>query len=186
MELQTNREFHLGCDCEGAIKAVSNTRPVTSQWNSYDILEQIKKEIRLSTVKWTFQHVYGHQDKKCKKKNLDIWATTNIAVNKEAKRKWARYKTDGFPVVPYDAEGCGLWQVTINGKTITKNIPICLYNHQWIHHAKCYWKRRFGITSDQVNMTDWSMSSKRYITTTMHMGHQEYVSHGANRSKFTS
>ena len=36
------------------------------------ILEQIKKEIRLSTVEWTFKHVYGHQDKKCKKKKINI------------------------------------------------------------------------------------------------------------------
>ena len=32
----------LGCDSEGAIKAISGTRPVTSRWNSYDILARIK------------------------------------------------------------------------------------------------------------------------------------------------
>ena len=66
----------LGCDSEGAIKAVSGTRPVTSRWNSYDILARIKQEIRLSTLEWKFKHVYGHQDKKRKKKNLDILPPT--------------------------------------------------------------------------------------------------------------
>ena len=99
----------LGCNSEGAIKAVSGTRPVTSRWNSYDILARIKQEIRQSTVEWKFKHVYGHQDKKHKKKNLDIWATTNIAADQEGKRKWAQYKKDSFPTIPYNAEACGLW-----------------------------------------------------------------------------
>ena len=68
---------------------------------------------------WTFQHVYGHQDKKCEKKKLDIWATTNIAVDKEAKRKWARYKTAGFPVVQY--AGYHQWQ---NNHKEYSNTPI--------------------------------------------------------------
>ena len=169
----------LGCDSEGAIKAVSSTRPVTSRWNSYDILERIKKEIRLSTVEWKFKHVYGHQDKKCKKKTLDIWATTNIAADKEAKRKWARYKQASFPTIPYNAEACGLWRDTINGKTITKKIPTRIYNHRWIHRAKSFWKRRFGITSDQVNMIDWSIfkraqngtSQPKRMWRTKHMSH---------------
>ena len=103
----------LGCDSEGAIKAVSSTRPVTSRWNSYDILERIKKEIRISTLEWTFKHVYGHQDKKRKKKKIDNWATTNIAADKEAKRKWVRYKQAGFPTIPYNAEAYGLWRIIL-------------------------------------------------------------------------
>ena len=123
--------------------------------------------------------MYGHQDKKHKKKNLDIWGTTNIATDQEAKRKWARYKKDSFPTIPYNAEACGLWRVIINRKTITKKIPTGLYNHRWIHCAKRFWKRRFNITSFQVNMIDWSIfkraqngtSQAKRMWRTKHMSH---------------
>ena len=76
-------------------------------------LRESKRKIRISTLEWTFKHVYGHQDKKRKKKKIDNWATTNIAADKEAKRKWVRYKQAGFPTIPYNAEAYGLWRIIL-------------------------------------------------------------------------
>ena len=68
----------LGCDCKGAIQAVKGDQIVSSCLNSYDLLYHIQKEIRQSPmIDWEFKWVWGHQDRKKKKKDLDIWAQSH-------------------------------------------------------------------------------------------------------------
>ena len=117
----------LKCDCKGAIQAIQGDRIVSSHWNSYDLLYHIQKEIRHSPIAWEFKWVRGHQD--WKKKDLDIWAQTNIAADKDAKRYWQYVNQNGIPTIEYSKEDYDLWKVCIDGKVITKNIPKLIYNH---------------------------------------------------------
>ena len=75
----------LGCDCKGVIQAIQGRRIISSRWNSYDLLYHIQKEICQSPIDWELKWVRGHQDRKKKKKDLDIWAQTNIEAEKDAK-----------------------------------------------------------------------------------------------------
>ena len=156
----------LGCDCKGAIQAIQGGRVISSRWNSYDLLYHIQKEIRQSPIDWEFKWVRGHQDRKKKKKDLDIWAQTNIEADKDAKRYWQYVNRHGVPTIEYSKDDCGLWKVCIDGKVITKNIPKRIYNHYWIKRAKKYWKRRFNLTSQQINDIDWSIFKRAQMAST--------------------
>ena len=89
-----------------------------------------------------------------------------MAADKDAKKKWRRYKRAGFPPITYDAEECGLWRISINGKTVTKHIPTRIYNHRWINRAKRFWKRRFNLSTGQINMIDWGILKRTQAATT--------------------
>ena len=89
-----------------------------------------------------------------------------MAADKDAKKKWTRYKRAGFPPITYDAEECGLWRISINGKTVTKHIPTRIYNHRWINQAKRFWKRRFNLSTGQINMIDWGILKRTQAATT--------------------
>ena len=101
----------LGCDCKGAIQAVKGDQIVSSCLNSYDLLYHIQKEIRQSPIDWGFKWVWGHQDRKKKKKDLDIWAQTNIEADKDAKRYWQYINQHGVLTIEYSKDDCGLWKV---------------------------------------------------------------------------
>ena len=156
----------LGCDCKGAIQAVQGGRIISSRWNSYDLLYHIQKAIRDSPIEWEFRWVRGHQDRKKQKKKLGIWALTNIEADKDAKRHWRYINRYGVPDIEYSKEDCALWRVCIDGKIITKKIPTRIYNHHWIRKAKKFWKRRFNLTSQQINEIDWSIFKRAQMAST--------------------
>ena len=57
-------ETVIGCDCEGAIKALWGDREPTCIWNSYDILSRIKEEMKDSNIEFSFRHIIKTTKKK--------------------------------------------------------------------------------------------------------------------------
>ena len=148
----------LGCDNEGAIKAISPDREYNSQWNSYDLLFQIRKELKNSPVQWKFKHVKGHQDDHKNEEELDEWAVANILADKMAKREMKKYLKDGCPYIkPLKIEG-NVWQLQIDDKTVVKNIMSEVRKHQWDRPLKQYWSKKLG--TQDTKLIDWDIFTR--------------------------
>lgn len=53
----------IGCDCEGAIKAVRRLSAVTTRWKNFDLLARIRDMLTTSQITFSFKKVAAHQDK---------------------------------------------------------------------------------------------------------------------------
>ena len=154
----TDGSITLGCDNEGAIKAIDMTKEYNSQWNSYDILFQIRKELKRSPVKWTFKHVKGHQDEHQHEDQLDEWALANISADKMAKREMKKYLEEGCPYIkPLKIDG-DMWQLKIGEDTVVKNIMSEVLKHKWDMPLKQYWAAKMG--AQDINMIDWDIFTR--------------------------
>jgi hypothetical protein len=145
----------LGCDNEGAIKALDADRVYTSKWSSYDILFQIQKELTTSPAEWTFNHVKGYQDDETNYTELDDWAKANIIVDKMAKNEMTKYVNEGCPIIePLPTKG-NIWKLKIDGKIITKNVMKEIDRSQWERKIKTYWSNKMG--TEELDIIDWDI-----------------------------
>ena len=147
----------IGCDCEGAIKALWGDREPTCRWNSYDILSRIKEEMDDSNIEFSFRHIKGHQDDNKEEEDLDEWEKANVQADKEAKAYLRVYVRSGCPRITDNLRRSDRWKLKIDGEHVVTDVSKALYDACWKHKGQAFWYRRWRIQDDQQGDVDWKV-----------------------------
>jgi hypothetical protein len=108
--------------------------------------------------------VKGHQDEVNQEDESDEWAVANITADRLAKNAMSTYDDEGSPFIePLKVKG-NIWQLKIDGKTISKNIMREIQKHKWDKSLKMYWAHKMG--TQDVDMIDWDIltQSNKMVT----------------------
>lgn len=115
----------LYCDSKGALLAVFGYKRPTPRRSSYDLIWQIRKAIRTSPIRWSYQHVLGHQDDLMDFMELDHIAQGNIIVDYLANQRHLDPHVGVSTPQP--------WSLRIMGCTIGGNVEYQLQEAIFFH-----------------------------------------------------
>jgi len=158
----------IGCDCEGAINAVSNIFWISTRWTNFDLLKRIQNEIRSSVVHFVFYKVKGHQDDFKPYEELDRWEQANIKADSLAKHFLMQLRAEAIPVVQYAGTDKTGWMIQLNGEIITKNIQNRIRSHVWGFKGKNFWIRKLDLPTAQIQYIWWDILSCMGTTLSEH------------------
>lgn len=144
----------IGCDCQGAISAVSNIFWISTRWNNFDLLKRIQNEVKSSVVHFDFHKVKAHQDEVKPYDELDRWEKANIKADFLAKQFLTQLRA---PAVQYASTEKSGWMIQLNGELITKNIKERIRSHVWGFKGKNYWIRKLDLPTAQVQYIWWDI-----------------------------
>lgn len=101
------------CDSKGALNATFGHKRPTPRWSSYDLVRQLREELKSSIITWKYKHVKGHQDNKTSFRNLNVIAQGNVVVDHLASTQHLKEK----PPRPSQP-----WMLEIGGNVIGGNV----------------------------------------------------------------
>ena len=145
--LEGNARFF--CDGLGAVNMVSYIRHKLSPSHShFDIIHSLFQAIQRSPIKWTFHHVYGHQDDNIDVHDLSDESFYNTLADEHAKRKLSEimaipnYQTERPFLLPYRL--CTIHYTTMDGSVISLNSK---FSHTLINliatdRIHTYWREK--------------------------------------------
>lgn len=110
-------------------------------------------------IKWTRQHVKGHQDREIKYKDLDPWAKANVRADHLAEDMRNRMQRMDERPAPNRMPGEG-WRVIIDGRTLRQDVDEAIYEHRYREKCIAYWKRKGRINKGQDQEIDWEAYGK--------------------------
>ena len=159
-------EITAKCDGEGTIKVLQYLHSITKNSRKhFDLIISISKAIQISPLKWTFEHLDGHQDDHMAFEDLDRWAQLNVIVDKAAKRelsliiKNSSSKKNSIKL-PYVKCRAGL--VGDNGEIepISSHMATSIIGK--IQHSKIkeYWKEKKNLSNAMTEAIDWKILTK--------------------------
>lgn len=151
----TSGKVIIGCDCQGALAAIKKTQRVISQWNSYDIVSRILREIQDSTITFTFQYIKGHQDTYKDINDLDEWEQANVHTDALAKRYLQLYGFSEQGYIP-NIEPGDMWTICYDQEMIvTSDVKKRLYSCIWEAKGKSYWMRKLCLDKTCAGFINW-------------------------------
>ena len=147
----------LGCDNEAALWEALGKDHTTAGSPSFDLLNVIHHHIQQGKIQWTRRHVYGHQDRKIPRDELDPWALSNIDVDLMAEHHWNRsYANSRRRPKPSRMTGEG-WRISIQGNPVASNIAERIYDHRYFKRCAKYWKTKGRIIEGAEHEIDWDL-----------------------------
>ena len=150
-----NGKVTIACDNESALWTAFDTKPVTTTYDSFDLLKAIRHEISKSTIEWKPKHVRGHQDRD-DGAILDVWAHANMHADALAESYWTQvYQTEDpgslmINVMP--GEG---WRIETRGVPITKAFGDKIHEQVYRGKMMSYWERKERMAPGMGIMVDW-------------------------------
>lgn len=104
----------IGCDCKGALAVLRKNGPINSQWDSYDLVSRISRELRETNIIFAFKYIKGHQDIHKQQDELDEWEQANVKADWCAKHYMQLYGKVNQGVVPLVGDG-DMWTISFEG-----------------------------------------------------------------------
>ena len=139
----------IACDNDKALDAAFDTEAeVPCTRSCFDIIRMIHYQMRRSNIKWKKQRVQGHQDKKKKYEDLDMWGKANVRADKLAKQYMTQHPTTITNVNP---PGSG-WMIYINDQPIVANTSRQLYDQCTSASIKEFWAKKNDIDMDYYDV----------------------------------
>jgi hypothetical protein len=117
----------VACNGIEALRAISQYfRTPKSGSNSFDIVAPARKYSSQSSLKWTFRHVKGHQDKP--REEFEIWERLNVDCDKDAGlfREWRGSQNRPSHSISFPQESWTIWK---GMEKVATNIQDGLYNY---------------------------------------------------------
>ena len=145
----------FACDNKGALAAAFGWKTPTPDWTCFDLLSLIRQQLAQSPIKWTMQHVKGHQDNKKKYKELSIEAQANVHADLLAKQELALSNDDQLYWGQYGQP----WGLTCYNFRICGNVEESLRFLMQSKEAMVWWKKRLKIPTESVH----TVSNEVYI-----------------------
>lgn len=149
----------IGCDCKGALALVRTNRVINSQWNSYDLLSRITKEIKKSGIIFQFVYVQGHQDSKKKWEDLDDWEMANVHADLLAKQYLAHFGLRHKDLLP-ERDKDDMWTICYRSEMVVCNIHKVLYEKIWAATGKSFWLQRLHLPAHYCDNIAWDILGK--------------------------
>jgi hypothetical protein len=130
----------VACDGEEALlRAFDPDRYTTTKSQNFDLILGIRKLTSESPIKWSFRHVYGHQDDD-PYAVLDRWATLNTEMDTAAKEYWQ--DTADMPPERDQSTAIACWELRINGNVICRNLDYTIKSHCTSKNSVEYWVQK--------------------------------------------
>jgi hypothetical protein len=144
--------IELGCDCESGITAIFDHTYDTPKQPHHDLIHEIRKKIKASTLTWKHRHVRGHQDKHISYQFLDMWGKMNVEMDSLAKVYWNETSSSVLPFYPPSTFGWTLWTGT---RKLASWDRKKLYNHARSETILEHWSKRRQIPPNLIKNIDW-------------------------------
>jgi len=168
----------IGCDCKGALTAISTDKHITSRWNSYDLISSIRREIRDSLITFRFTYIKGHQDRKKSLEQLDEWELANIQADSLAKHYLEKFGSRNKGLMP-ERNAKDMWTICHDSELIVCNVAKVLYERMWSLQVRHFWMQRLRIPIQLDNSIEWDIL--RVLSTRVsHSKRQRYIKVMAN------
>jgi hypothetical protein len=133
----------MGCDGQAALRqCFYQSTGFQVNATHYDIIGEVRKEIKQSCLRWEMKYIPGHQTIF----PLDREATLNEEMDIKCKEFWEI--SQGQEAVWFNNE----WNVWIQQSKITSNLTATIRSHCSIIRAEKYWTKKIGNKIDDV---DW-------------------------------
>ena len=144
----------LGCDNEVALwkSSVLDSKVPCSDAHA-DIIRAIRKVRDTLPLKFTYTHIYGHQDDHVSTSELDRPTQLNIECDNIAKRFLiALHRSDGRPEFRFTHEG---WRCFVGDTKVTSRAGELIRDHIGSRQVKAYYAQKGSLTSQAFDMVDW-------------------------------
>jgi hypothetical protein len=148
---------HVACDNEQALKVFHPDFLPDPQQANFDLVNAIWGLLKESPLAWSYEHVYGHQDRKQRHKGLSYLGRLNIMMDKLAKTVWTQYARNqqGLMLPPHQPiEGEG-WQVWNGSEKISSPSNERLYELLQDNTSQMWWVRHGIVKKESMNDIDW-------------------------------
>ena len=114
----------------------------------FDLISGIQGYIKDSCLKYTAQYIKGHQDRAKDYQELDRLSILNVQADALAKEYWEkRYgQKENIPLYTRYSVPKGIWEITLMGQRISKQLLEFLWENIQAEEAYNYWvkhKKRF-------------------------------------------
>jgi hypothetical protein len=146
----------LACDGLSALQQAFYDGPAVVTRPDFDLIHTIRHYLRVSQLKWTSQHVRGHQEDFKEWAELTWWEKQNVRMDHAAKDKMLRPWTAPSQRIS-SHEGWSVWR---------GNQKQTFYNHDGIYTLLCerrvvdYWLRRGRLAPEATDRIDWEVLAK--------------------------
>lgn len=170
----TQGKITLGCDGEGALKAIQLNYTVTkSARKHFDLIYAIRQAIQCSPLKWNFTHVKGHQDDEVSWEKLDRWARLNVMADQCAKQFLTTSLRSGMDLtplltsdIPYQSSSIRWSSPTSPESSISSQLVKTL--HKKINSApiRQYWEKKKKFSPMGKAHIDWETRSRSHSSLT--------------------
>ena len=153
----TAGSLELGCDCEGAIKAVTAEDPPKAKSENFDMIWECRHLLKQLPIEVKFRWIKGHQDKKKSVHKLDWWARQNIFMDARAKRFWRKHANSPRPAHRLQHEKVSIYW---RGSKLAKFHKLEIHEMVMEQPLRKYWKKKDGLTKQGFNLTNWPAQKK--------------------------
>jgi hypothetical protein len=172
----TDGSIHIACDNKESLRVLDPEFYPNPQGSSFDFANAIWNMIQLSPLRWTFEHVRGHQDSNGRIRALTRLERYNVFVDRVAKNFWIHHARapgflDSLSPQPIGGEG---WQVWTSDGKVTHPSSDNLYELLQDKITQMWWVRHNIVPKENLKRIDWDGTSRlmsslppakrRYIT----------------------
>ena len=83
----TSGKCVFGCDNKGALDASFGWKTPNHNWKCFDLVSDIRHQLRISPITWVMKHVKGHQDNDKIFEHLSVEAQAIVIADIKAKEE---------------------------------------------------------------------------------------------------
>ena len=158
-------QFEFYCDNEGLLKKLEYIRSyklainATCLHSEWDIVSAVHRLHDLFSPPPDLIHVKGHQDDALSKDFLDLPSQLNVEADELATMELQEYGSIKS-YVPFDPSTGAL--LTINGRTITRQLGPMIHNQHHLAPMRRYYRERFNWSYEDFESIDWAHYSIVY------------------------
>ena len=147
----TSGKCVFGCDNKGALEASFGWKTPNPNWACFDLVSEIRNQLRLSPITWTMKHVKGHQDSDKAYEQLSVEAQANVIVDKKAKEELSKEET---PQEQSPRSG-DMWHLTCAGHRITGDTETRLRYYMQETESKLWWCNKLKVPAEYYQQVSW-------------------------------
>ena len=145
----------IGLDAEAAENPAKQKGKLWSGQAHYDMLMDVHQRIQdLLPIQFGWHHIIGHADDKVQRE-LDWWELMNLKMDTKAKAFLRR--TLPRPNQRFTHEG---WNLTIDGRRLTKYDKEEIYSMLHVKDIKEYWMKKHTWEEKDFQTVNWQASKK--------------------------
>ena len=155
----------IGCDGKSALEQSISVEEnlCTCSQQHFDLISGIQGYIKDSCLKYTSQYIKGHQDRANDYQDLDRLAILNVQADALAKEYWEkRYGQKGnIPLYTRYSVPKGIWEITLVGQRISKELMEYLRENIKAEEAYDYWvEHKKRLSKNGFLDVDWNANKK--------------------------
>ena len=141
----------IGCDNKGALDASFGWKTPNPNWTCFDLVSEIRNQLRTSPISWKKKHIKGHQDENKTFPELAAEAQANVIVDRKAKDELALGKIpqEGLP------QKEDMWLLTCLGHRITGNMEHRLRYYMQETDSRLWWMRKVEFPEEYQDKISW-------------------------------